>query len=124
MLTGLGGRSDVRATGFAREQQVRRLQPGIRGGQSFGGENRNFLLNDDICQITDTSRDVVGCGHHDSNKYSSSITQLRHYMKDLEQEIGRVEKEFRRTRTNYNVRQGSDAAAAIDIRHSNVECSI
>lgn len=88
------------------------------------GKTRNFLLNDDIYQITDTSRDVVGCGHHDSNKYSSSITQLRHYMKDLEQEIGRVEKEFRRTRTNYNVRQGSDAAAAIDIRHSNVECSI
>ena len=44
MSTGLGGRSDVRATGFAREQQVRRLQPGIRGGQSFGGENKKFSV--------------------------------------------------------------------------------
>ena len=51
---GLGGRADIRARGFAREQQVRGLQPGYWGGQSFGGENRNFLLNDNTYQITDT----------------------------------------------------------------------
>jgi len=58
MSTGLGGRSDVRARGFAREQQVRGLQPGYWGGQSFGGENRNFLLNDNTYQITDTSTSI------------------------------------------------------------------
>jgi len=45
-------------------------------------------------------------------------------MKDLEQEIGRVEKEFRQTRTNYNVRQVSDAAAAIDTAMSNAAYDI
>jgi len=88
------------------------------------GKNRNFLLNDNTYQIIDTSRDVVGYGHHDSNKYFSSITQLRRHMKDLEQEIGRVEKEFRPTRTNYDVRQGSDAAAAIDTAMSNAAYDI
>ena len=44
MPAGLGGRADIRATGFAREQLVRGLQPGYRGGQSFGGEKQKFSV--------------------------------------------------------------------------------